>query len=379
MVRRLSFLILAAVVLLALTAGVAAAGTGLTTKAPIKVIVLLKQGGSGTEVAGRMAARDARDVYRYHIIPAYSATVTQATIAALRADPNVLRVVNDHRVRVPRTPASGSEALTAAARQAAAAKAASDAAPLESEALQLTHATDAWNINVNGHDVTGQGVRVGMLDTGTDPYHPDLAAAIGGYKDFTGEGLYDEVGHGTGTSSTVAAQGLPVYNYETGTTMKVSGMAPGAKVYMAKVAGEYDGWDSQTIRGIQWLVDQKVDIISCSLGWLFIPEDGKDPGALAMQAAVDQGITVVNSEGNEGPGQGTEGSAPDAPGLIAVGASTGNREFSQIGFMTDGDAYKGDQVITWSSRGPNSDGVFRPDIMGFGAYGWALAPVLRLR
>ena len=374
MARRLSFLILAAVVLLALTAGTAAAKADLTTKTSIKVIVLLKLGGSGKEVAARLAARDAGAVYRYHIIPAFSATVTQATIDALRADPNVLRVVNDHRVHIPKTPASGSEELTAAAKMAAAAKAATAAAPMESEALKLTHAQDAWNITVNGQNVTGQGVRVGMLDTGTDPYHPDLAAAIGGYKDFTGEGLYDDVGHGTGTSSTVAAQGLPVYNYETGTTMKVSGMAPGAKVYMAKVAGDYDGWDSQTIRGIQWLMDQKVDIISCSLGWLFLPEDGNDPGALAMQAAVDAGITVVNSEGNEGPGQGTMGSAPDAPGLIAVGASTGNREFSQIGFMVDGSSYKGDQVITWSSRGPNSDGIFRPDIMGFGAYGWALAP-----
>jgi hypothetical protein len=60
--------------------------------------------------------------------------------------------------------------------------------------------------------------------------------------------------------------------------------------------------------------------------------------------------------------------------VIAVGASTGNREFAQTGFLTEGDAYKGDQVITWSSRGPSSTGVFRPDIMGFGAYGWALAP-----
>ena len=372
MVRRLSFLILAAVVLLALTTGVAAAKADLT-KTPIKVIVLLKQGGSGKEVAARLAARDATAVYRYHIIPAFSATVTQATIDALRADPNVLRVVNDRRVHIPKMPASGSEELSAAAKKAAA-KAASATAPLESEALQLTHATDAWDITVNGQNVTGQGIRVGMLDSGTDPYHPDLASAIEDYRDFTGEGLYDNIGHGTGTSSTVAAQGLPVYNYETGTTMKVSGMAPGAKVLMAKVIDYYDGWDSQIMRGIQWLVDEKVDIISCSLGALAIPQNGDDPGALTMQAAVDQGITVINSEGNEGPGQGTMGSAPDAPGVIAVGASTGNREFSQIGFMTGGDAYKGDQIITWSSRGPNSTGVFRPDIMGFGAYGWALAP-----
>jgi hypothetical protein len=374
MVRRSIFLILAALVLLLLGAGVAAARADQPARPAIKVIVLLKEGGSGNEVAARLAARGAGAVYRYHLIPAFSATVSKDTIDALRADPNVLSVVNDRRVRVPRMPASGSEALSAEAKKAAAAGAASDDAPLESEALQLTHAQDAWSIKVNGRYVTGRGVKVGMLDTGTDPYHPDLAAGIGGYKDFTGEGLYDDVGHGTATSSTVAAQGLPVFNPETGTTMKVAGMAPGAKVYMAKVAGKYDGWNSQTIRGIQWLVDQKVDIISCSLGWLFLPEDGADPGALAMQAAVDRGITVINSEGNEGPGQGTEGSAPDAPGVIAVGATTGNREFSQVGFLVDGEAYKGDQVITWTSRGPNSDGVFRPDIMGFGAYGWALAP-----
>ena len=62
-------------------------------------------------------------------------------------------------------------------------------------------------------------------------------------------------------------------------------------------------------------------------------------------------------------------------GAITVGASTGSREFSQIQFLTGGDAYKGDQIISWSSRGPNSVGDFKPDIMAFGAYGWALAPM----
>jgi subtilisin family serine protease len=348
MVRRLFIFIALLAVTLSLAGGVAGAKPDRPATLPgIKVIVLLKQAASGKEVAARLLARDATAVYRYHIIPAFSATVSQATITALRADPNVLQVVNDHRVRVPRIP-TGSEGLSAAAEKSAAAKAATAAAPMESEALQLTHAQDAWNIEVNGQHVTGQGIRVGMLDSGTDPYHPDLAVAIEAYRDFTGEGLYDKIGHGTGTSSTVAAQGLPVYNYETGTTMRVSGMAPGAKVLMAKVIDYYDGWDSQIMRGIQWLVDQKVDIISCSLGALAIPQTGDDPGALAAQAAVDAGITFVNSEGNEGPGQGTMGTSPDAPGLLAVGASTGNREFSQIGFMTSGDAYKGDQIITWS-------------------------------
>ena len=145
---------------------------------------------------------------------------------------------------------------------------------------------------------------------------------------------------------------------------------------MAKVIDDDGGWDSNIMRGIEWLIEQKVDIISCSLGATYIPPNGADPSALAFQAAIDHGITVVNSEGNEGPGQGTVGSAPDLKNVLAVGATTGYRLFSQIGYLADGNAYKGDQVITWSSRGPNSLGDFRPDIMGFGAWGWALAPTV---
>ena len=377
--RRVFILILALVVALSLAAGVMrarAAAVGPAAKPTIKVIVMLKSGGNASEVVGKLQSRDSTGVVRYHIIPAVSATVSQDTITALRADGNVLRVLNDRKIVAPKVP-TGLEGASRTKKGAAGMKAGKVAAgaPLESEALQLTHAQDAWNIKVKGQQVMGQGVRVGMLDSGTDPLQPDLAPAIEAYKDFTGEGLYDEIGHGTATSSTVAAQGLPVFNPYTGTTMKFSGMAPRAKVLMAKVIGLNDGWDSQVIRGIQWLMDQKVDIISCSLGALVIPQDGNDPGALAAQAAVNAGITFINSQGNEGPGQGAMGSAPDAPGVLAVGASTGNREFAQTDFLVNDAMYKGDQVITWSSRGPNSVGDFRPDIMGFGAYGWALAPV----
>ena len=102
---------------------------------------------------------------------------------------------------------------------------------------------------------------------------------------------------------------------------------------MAKVIDVGGGWDSNIMRGIEWLIEQKVDIISCSLGATYIPPNGADPSALAFQAAIDHGITVVNSEGNEGPGQGTEGSAPDLKNVLAVGATTGYRLFSQIGYL----------------------------------------------
>ena len=96
---------------------------------------------------------------------------------------------------------------------------------------------------------------------------------------------------------------------------------------MAKVIDVGGGWDSNIMRGIEWLIQEKVNIISCSLGATYIPPNGADPSALAFQAAINHGITVVNSEGNEGPGQGTEGSAPDLKNVLAVGATTGWRSY----------------------------------------------------
>jgi hypothetical protein len=376
MKRRVFILVLALVVALSLVAGVMrarATGAGPAVKPTFKVIVVFKHGAKAGEIAGKLADRGSKNVVRYHIIPAFSATVSQSTLDALRSDDNV-QVFMDQRVPAPKVP-KGVEGKSAPRRTATPAAGKADpGAPLESEALQLTHAQDAWSVKVNGRAVMGQGVRVGMLDTGTDPLQPDLAPAIEAYQDFTGTGLYDNDGHGTATSSTVAAQGLPVYNPITQTTMRISGMAPRARVLMAKVLDASGGWNSQIIRGLQWLVDAKVNIISCSLGGLDIPNNGTDPIDQAVQAAIGAGITFVNSAGNDGPGQGTVASSGDMPGVISVGASTGGRSFSQESYLVDGSAYKGDQVIEWTARGPNALGAFRPDIMGFGAFGWALAP-----
>ena len=354
-----------------------ARAAGSTDKPTLKVIVVLKDGANAGEVVGKLARGHAAGVYRYRSFGAVAATVSPATLQALLKDGNVVDVVTDHKVPVPRVPGVGNTAVAYDATRAASAVGATATAPLESEALQLTHAQDAWAIKVKGQHVTGQGIRVGLLDTGTDPTNPDLKGAIVAYRDFTGNGLQDNQGHGTATTGCVAAQGRFVYNPNTGTTMRIEGMAPGAKIIMAKVIDTGGGWDSNIMRGIDWLIQEKVNIISCSLGSTYIPPNGADPSALAFQAAINHGITVVNSEGNEGPGQGTVESAPDLKNVLAVGATTGWRSYAQIGYLVSGHAYKGDQVITWSSRGPNSLGDFRPDIMGFGAWGWALAPAVK--
>lgn len=223
MKRPVFILVVALALLLSLAVGVIYARAAAPAQPNMKVIVVYKSA-AAQPVMDKLAARHAAGIYQFHLIPAASATVTQSTIDALEKDPNVVGVFPDSRILPPKDPTGAEGALHAGSTAAA-----DSAAPIEPEAVQLTHAQDAWNIKVNGQKVMGQGIRVGMTDTGTDPTHPDLAAAIEAYRDFTGSGIQDNDGHGTGTSSMVAAQGLPVYNPETGTTMKVSGMAPGPR------------------------------------------------------------------------------------------------------------------------------------------------------
>ena len=247
---------------------------------------------------------------------------------------------------------------------------------LEPEGLQLTHAEDAWKIKVNGEPVMGQGIRIGMLDSGTDPTHPDLAGAIEAYRDFGGNGLRDEAGHGTGTSSTIVAQGLPVLNRETKTYMKFSGMAPRAKVLMAKVWSDDNlGFESAYIRGLEWLVDQDVDIINCGGSGASAPVDGSDIVSTAVQAAVDRGITCVALALNEGPGQGVMSTPAPLKDVVTVGAVSANRAFAQVGYLAAGSAYRSGQAADFFSRGPNGRGDFKPDILGVGDDQWALAPM----
>ena len=308
--RRIFILVTALALVVTLAVGVLYAVAATPVADPtMKVIVVYKSRGDAKALVRELAARDSTGVYPFRLIPAVAATVSKGTLEALRADASVAGVYPDKKIAPPVDPpgADGAAPAGTASPTAATSGAATASAPPESEALQLTHAQDAWKITVKGEAVMGQGIRVGLTDTGADPTHPNLAAAIEDYRDFTGSGLQDRSGHGTACSSCVAAQGLPVFNPQTGTTMRYAGMAPKAKILMAKVGDLGGGTDSQFIRGIEWLVDEQVDIISNSWIGFAIPQDGNDPVSLAVKAAIDAGITYCVSAGNNGPGQGTLG------------------------------------------------------------------------
>ncbi|WP_252699760.1 S8 family peptidase [Natronosalvus vescus] len=188
------------------------------------------------------------------------------------------------------------------------------------------------------HDVNGTGVTVAVLDTGVDTDHPDLANAVVDQADFTGDGTGDVNGHGTHVAGTIAGDG-------TASNGTFVGVAPGASIVDVKVLGDAgSGSTSGIIEGIEYAIDEDVDVISMSLGGPGAPDD---PLVEAVHGAVDEDITVVVAAGNTGPDQSTIDVPGKAEHVITVGA-TDHRE---------------DDVAGFSSRGPTATELaLKPDI-----------------
>lgn len=185
---------------------------------------------------------------------------------------------------------------------------------------------------------TGRGVLVGVIDTGVDENHPDLADRIIAQRDFVGEGPSDFNGHGTHVAGIIAGSGAASGG-------KYKGIAHGANLLIAKALGaDGVGLTSQIMAAMEWLVSQGVRIMNLSLG-LEGPTDGTDPLSLAIDAAYSFGCLVVVAAGNSGPAPGSIGVPAGARRALAVGAV---------------DRQGG--VYNLSSRGPTVDGRSKPDL-----------------
>jgi serine protease AprX len=200
--------------------------------------------------------------------------------------------------------------------------------------VPLIEAPRIWSA---GYD--GSGIKVGIVDTGVDPLHPDLSDQIGEMIDVTGEGSPDRSGHGTHVAGIVAGKGVASEG-------QYRGVAPGVQLFAAKVLrSDGSGVMSDTIAGLEWAIQQRVDVINLSLG-APPPGDGSDALSEACDAAVLKGFVICVAVGNDGPGEGTVGSPGCARHVITVGAST-----------------RQDSVAPFSSRGPTLDGRNKPDVL----------------
>ncbi|MCA9994865.1 MAG: S8 family serine peptidase [Anaerolineales bacterium] len=248
-------------------------------------------------------------------------------------------------------------------------------------------APSIWDGSATGDAGTyGEGIIVGVIDTGIDPWNPSFAeTGDDGYTHTNpfGAGTYvgvcdpnntnpepgvvaydptfpcngkligvwgytasdpsprDGDGHGSHTASTAAGNFVnnSVVNSPTATyTANISGVAPHANIIM------YDGCidgggcpgSSLTAARDQALLDG-VDVINYSIGSAAPTGDPyNDLESEQWLALRDAGVFVATSAGNAGPGDATVGSPADIPWITSVGAASHNRAFLQTITVTDG-------------------------------------------
>ncbi len=209
---------------------------------------------------------------------------------------------------------------------------------------------DPWNpsfldVGSDGYDHTnpwGTGVYVGVCDDDIsnpdyDPSFPCNDKLIGawGYSGVNAGDPRDANGHGSHTASTAAGNFVDDAVIETPTdvyTANISGVAPHANIVM--YAACCDG-AALTAAKDQIVLDG-VDVVNYSIGSSApTPDPWNSADATQWLAAREAGIHVANSAGNNGPEDETTFGPSDLPWITAIGANSHNRVFKTTLVMTN--------------------------------------------
>jgi subtilisin family serine protease len=199
--------------------------------------------------------------------------------------------------------------------------------------VSLIEAPAAWKLGYQG-----DGVKVGIFDSGIDIDHPDLVVAGGIDLVGDGNGLDDCQGHGTHVAGITGARN--------GSRHTV-GVAPRAQLYSMRFADCAWGGASidKMIAALEWAIDNGMDVVNMSFGFgvqgVPLPTMGplSEGADEALTLAYQAGIVLIAASGNSAaapaqnnvPYVGWPASHPD---VIAVGATDENdnlSSFSQFG------------------------------------------------
>ncbi len=206
-------------------------------------------------------------------IKAVSADLSEQAIAELQSKPGVAYVEEDVRVSIIE-PVSGS--------------------------LEYLNSWGVAHIGsevVHGMNTTGVGVKVAVLDTGVDDTHPELAGNIrggvsflNGDPDSNSQDYFDDSwnSHGTHVAGIIAAAANGI---------ETVGVAPSASIYAVKVLDSGGaGYLSDLIAGIEWAIENEMDIVNFSIGLRQDHQALADACAKAFEA----GTLLIAAAGNTG-------------------------------------------------------------------------------
>ena len=275
--------------------------------------------------------------------------------------------------------------------------------------------------------VDGKGIGVAVIDSGINAPNSDdfkaTANVTGGgstrvtnFKDWAGtkDGViktsqYDDYGHGTPVAGIIGGNGWAskqrdAYGVEMypGNYGDFTGIAPAANIISLRVINANGGGNiSSAISAVDYAVANKakfnIRIINMSIGAPVLQSYKTDPLCLAVKRAVDAGIVVVVSAGNNGHNDtvigydannkpiyqtvyGSISSPGNSPYVITVGAAKNPKETilkwhtdPVLGGVSDvspnpAPLRRSDvEVASFSSRGPTLvDGLIKPDVIAPG-------------
>ena len=164
---------------------------------------------------------------------------------------------------------------------------------------------------------TGDGAKVGVVDTGTDYTHPELSDRFTSTKGYdfvrNNPDPIDRHYHGTHVAGTVAGD--------------LTGVAPGCTLYALRVLNSNgSGSLDDVMLGVDWCVTNGLDIANLSLGsptFSFIEEE-------FYKEVYKRGLTVIAAAGNSGYGANYPAAHDTVISVAAVDRFNEHAEFSNI-------------------------------------------------
>ncbi len=196
--------------------------------------------------------------------------------------------------------------------------------PASGLTLQDTAANPACNFGNTAHNPDDAPFTCNNKLVGARQMLATYRAVIGADPDEF-DSARDDDGHGSHTAATAAGNAgvaASIYGKDYGS---ITGIAPRARVIAYKGLGNLGGFTSDLAASIDQAVLDGVDVINYSVGGGASALPGADD--IAFLFAADAGVYVATSAGNSGPGEETIGSPANWPWLTTVGASTQRRFF----------------------------------------------------
>jgi serine protease AprX len=324
-----------------------------------------------------LAAYDAGTLTRG--IATFDAAPTASQAAALRS----LGLVTQPLRRVPLALVYGSVATMQAA---VAAGLANDVYPDERLQYFNTASSDAMGaMGLRAAGLTGRGVTVGIVDSGCDATHPDLADhVVHNVKVVSGE--YANLPPDSSNTIVVPVQMSPYENSDLGSGHGTHvagivaadstsdplggryGVAPDASLVCIAV-GEVL-FTTAVVTAYDYLLDQPdllgVDVINNSWGNSFRQFDPRDPVAVATKAVADLGVIVVFAAGNSGDSNAEMSLNPFSQAPWVFSTAAGNLAYGRGAFSSNGLIFDNSEAVQPGAGGHtvfigDRIGIYHPD------------------